>query len=90
MKTCLKCGESKPLEEFNRRAESSDGRTPRCKVCISERRKQIRVEGPGQALPDLSVDQKKHVYTAVILRMREQGLATSKTTDEMLARVGEL
>ena len=90
MKTCLKCQEQKPLEQFNRRKESSDGRTPQCKVCISARRKQIRIEGPGQALPDLSVDQKKHVYTAVILRMKAQGLASSETTNEMLARVGEL
>jgi len=90
LKTCRMCKESKALEEFNRRKESRDGRTPTCKMCIADRRKQIRIEGPGQALPDLTVDQKKHVYTAVILRMREQGLASSRTADEMLSRVGEL
>jgi hypothetical protein len=91
LKTCNRCKETKPYEEFTRRAESPDGRTPSCKVCISERRKERRAQGlVGNAEPVLTVDQKKHVYTSVILRMREQGLTSAKTTDEMLARVGEL
>jgi hypothetical protein len=90
LKTCRQCKESKPLDEFNRRAESKDGRAPRCRLCTTARRRQIYREGPGQTLPDLTTDQKKHVYTAVILRMREQGLASSETTNEMLARVGDL
>jgi hypothetical protein len=38
----------------------------------------------------MPTEQKKHVYTSVILRMREQGLTSAETTDEMLSRVGAL
>ena len=33
MKTCTKCGESKPLDEFHRDKARRDGREPRCKTC---------------------------------------------------------
>lgn len=33
MKTCTKCGESKPLTAFHRHAPARDGRKPRCKAC---------------------------------------------------------
>ena len=33
MKTCTKCGEAKPLEEFYRHAANRSGREGRCKVC---------------------------------------------------------
>lgn len=91
MKTCNRCKETKPLEQFTRRAESKDGRTPSCAKCISERRKERRAQGlVGHNEPTLTTDQKKHVYTSVILRMKAQGLTSDKTTNEMLARVGEL
>lgn len=34
-KTCTKCGQAKPLDEFHRYARSSDGRQPVCKACRS-------------------------------------------------------
>ena len=34
-KTCTTCGETKPLEDFNRRTTSRDGRQPRCRACTS-------------------------------------------------------
>lgn len=33
MKTCSKCGETKPLDEFHKYKRSKDGRVPRCKDC---------------------------------------------------------
>ena len=33
MKTCRKCGETKPLDEFHRRKSSRDGRQACCKTC---------------------------------------------------------
>lgn len=90
MKTCRKCKGSKPLAMFNRKAESRDGHAPTCKSCVALKRKEAAVRGTGPAMPDLTPEQKKHVYTSVILRMRNNGLASSKTADEMLARVGEL
>jgi hypothetical protein len=32
-KTCRKCGETKPLEDFGRHPQQSDGRDTRCKAC---------------------------------------------------------
>ena len=33
MKTCSKCGETKPLEEFHKQAKSADGHVSHCKLC---------------------------------------------------------
>lgn len=35
MKTCTACGHDKPLEEFYRQAKAHDGRTARCRTCLS-------------------------------------------------------
>lgn len=40
MKTCTKCGESKPLDSFYRNPECRDGRQGSCKVCDNVRTKQ--------------------------------------------------
>lgn len=33
MKTCLKCGESKPIEAFSKNKNSNDGHLSKCKLC---------------------------------------------------------
>ena len=35
-KTCTKCGETKPLDDFHRYKRSPDGRKPHCKECVRE------------------------------------------------------
>lgn len=35
MKTCTKCGETKPVAEFGKKACANDGLQPHCKVCVS-------------------------------------------------------
>lgn len=40
MKTCSKCKQEKPLEEFQKRKASKDGFTAACKQCLSEYDKQ--------------------------------------------------
>lgn len=37
MRTCTRCGESKPLEDFYCRADNLEGRATECKVCSSAR-----------------------------------------------------
>lgn len=36
-KTCTKCGETKPLDEFHKDARKRDGRRSYCKHCVAER-----------------------------------------------------
>lgn len=35
MKTCTKCGETKPLDEYHRNNRNKDGRNTRCKPCAN-------------------------------------------------------
>ena len=39
MKTCTKCGETKPLGDFHRDQSSADGRQARCRECAAEYRR---------------------------------------------------
>ena len=36
MKTCTKCCETKPLDDFHRNRSSADGRNTRCRECVAE------------------------------------------------------
>lgn len=36
-KTCKKCGESKPIEDFYKDAKNADGHYGKCKTCVSGR-----------------------------------------------------
>ena len=36
MKTCTKCGETKPFSQFHKKSASKCGYKPRCKACIQE------------------------------------------------------
>ncbi|MGA0397103.1 MAG: HNH endonuclease [Ilumatobacteraceae bacterium] len=42
MKTCTKCGESKPLDEFPNDKNRADKRFPHCKRCHSKYQRQLR------------------------------------------------
>lgn len=46
MKMCSACGETKPLDAFNRRKDVPDGRAGRCKVCTSAKERQRRADAP--------------------------------------------
>lgn len=46
MKTCSKCGDSKPFDQFNKMTASADGRQRWCKACIAARNKAYREENP--------------------------------------------
>ena len=45
-KTCKACGESKPLSEFYKRKQNSDGRRHKCKVCLCEEQVKKREDDP--------------------------------------------
>ena len=44
MKTCTKCGETKPLDDFHRHRSSADGRKARCRECRAEDKRRYREE----------------------------------------------
>jgi len=46
-KACTKCGETKPLEDFNRLRSAKDGHEPRCRECRRQERKAWRENNPG-------------------------------------------
>ena len=46
MKTCTKCGETKPLSEFSKNAQHKDGHQSQCRVCASARRKELLRSNP--------------------------------------------
>ena len=46
VKTCTKCGEAKPLEEFYADKRATDGRISRCKPCHNEANRASRGKNP--------------------------------------------
>lgn len=50
MKTCRKCGETKPLDEFHRRKDAKDGCRNDCKKCAVARVKEWGAKNPGKQL----------------------------------------
>jgi hypothetical protein len=48
-KTCTKCGEWKPLEEFHRDKAKKFGRRTECKKCVCEKERKRYEENPEKA-----------------------------------------
>ncbi len=48
LKTCSRCGASKPRADFNRRARSADGLQPKCRTCESVRKRELRKMTPDE------------------------------------------
>ena len=49
-KTCRACKKRKPLTDFGINRQSRDGHNPRCGLCMSKRRAELRVENMGEVL----------------------------------------
>ena len=50
MKTCTKCGETKPLDDFHRDRSKADGRRPDCRECALEHRRRYYEENRDKEL----------------------------------------
>ena len=50
MKTCKKCGEKKPLDQYCKRKEEEDGLHRYCKICMRQRLKN-----------EYNIDKEKHL-----------------------------
>ena len=47
MKTCTKCGESKPISEYHKDKSAKDGLYTQCKLCVNARTAAYREKNPG-------------------------------------------
>ena len=50
MKTCTKCGETKPLDDFHRQRSSADGRKAWCRECAAESKRRWYEENRDKVL----------------------------------------
>lgn len=57
-KRCTKCGEEKPVTEFNRKAAGRDGLNARCRLCVHEAR-QLRISIFNGSGPELLRSEKR-------------------------------
>jgi hypothetical protein len=46
MKTCRRCGEEKPLEDFYADSRNRDGRQSTCRLCVSEKKREWYSKDP--------------------------------------------
>ena len=78
MKTCSKCGESKPLDAYSKRKASNDGLTARCKKCSSVDAKKWNSNNRGK----VSV-QKRDYYSENLDRIKAYRLKTREHAAEV-------
>lgn len=82
MKTCTKCKLELSYSEFYRLSRSKDGYQNACKQCVSTGSR-LR-----PSLTDsLSPEDRRHVFTQALIRMRDSGIMSEKTFRESLERV---
>jgi len=62
MKQCTKCGEIKPLDMFYARKRSSDGKTPMCKACYTDARRDYYKRNSAKVLAINSKSYQKNKY----------------------------
>lgn len=48
MKSCVECGDEKPLDAFNRRADTPDGRQYQCRACARALARRWAQENPDR------------------------------------------
>ena len=70
-KTCSKCGEEKPYDQFNADSRRKDGKRASCKTCDAEQKKKIR-----QA--NLDEYRRRNAENNRNYRARKQGKNTSE------------
>jgi hypothetical protein len=78
-KPCIKCGETKPLDQFHRHSQMRSGCINKCKSCISAYGREWR------SRPGIRDRQTEHSYTYTLLT--KYGI-TRQEYDDMLAAQG--
>ena len=82
-KICTKCGEDKPLSEYNKRSASRDGLTSRCTDCLNTKAMQTRAKKPNDTRGynlkkrfNISIDDYNHIF------LKQRGLCAICTKPE--------
>lgn len=88
MKPCHTCKEPKSYTEYHKKTGARDGHQPTCIACHKARNRRRERKAPVDM--DLTPENKKLVYTDVILRLKTLGIASEYTATKMLERVGGL
>jgi hypothetical protein len=78
MKTCTQCGETKPLEMFNRDRRSPDGRRAQCSVCSAAYQRQRMLEPHKRAMRNEWVRQRRHAAAPVKAQRGREMLVTDE------------
>lgn len=60
-KHCNECGKTKPTSEFHRKTASSDGRQPKCKLCVKKINENFREINPQYQLNWQRHNPERHV-----------------------------
>lgn len=47
MKPCIKCGETKPLDQFHKHPKMKDGHLNKCAVCAAKDAREWKLKNPG-------------------------------------------
>ncbi|MEO2004673.1 MAG: hypothetical protein ABGY41_11300, partial [Candidatus Poribacteria bacterium] len=53
MKVCSGCGQEKPLAHVNGSSKTADGKAPRCRACVTARRRELARLGGAKVKPPL-------------------------------------
>lgn len=76
-KTCTKCGEAKPVEEFSKHKKGKFGRLSKCRPCVAEYSREYRAQHPDRVRESLrryreaNPDRHREYYRANAPRVRE-------------------
>lgn len=81
-KTCRKCGETKPLDEFHRNRKSRDGHQSRCKPCMIEAASEWQAKNRQQATDN----QRRRRQANPALALRDLAQAEAYRTAESRLR----
>jgi len=62
VKTCRRCGEKKPLDDFNRHARTLDGRQSYCRTCNRDYIRAWRAASSSGLLWRPAAELREHLY----------------------------
>ncbi len=99
MKKCSKCGEVKPLEEFNKQKRNPDGLNYDCKICLRASKKLWREANPDKVMASrrkwksnnkdkVKSDARKHERAKTLMKADVSNKHTYLVSDGEFVKIG--